>query len=134
MINSFTWTETEKSLQKFLEVLNKFHPTYEKFKEKINFLDVVIKIKEDRIVIGRRNFSLVACYSLNFTRCSLPVVKSLITRPKIRSLLVAEVAHCKKSFATRCRSCSLQKITRYPLQKLLVVEIHSLLIAKFDRY
>ena len=49
------WTESEESLEKFLEDLNKFHPnlkfTYEKSKEKINFLDVVIQIKE-----GRNNY------------------------------------------------------------------------------
>ena len=47
-------TESEESLQKFLEELNKFHPnlkfTYEKSKEKVNLVDVVIKIKEGRII------------------------------------------------------------------------------------
>ena len=42
------------SLEKFLEDLNKFHPnlkfTFEKSKEKINFLDAVIKIKEGRVI------------------------------------------------------------------------------------
>ena len=46
----FIWTESEESLEKFLQDLNKFHPnlkfTYEKSKEKTDFLDVVIKIKE----------------------------------------------------------------------------------------
>ena len=65
----------------------------------------------------RRNFSLVTRYSLKFTRCSLLVVKSLVT--------------C-------CRSCSLRKITRYLLQNysLLVAEVainHSLLVRKFAR-
>ena len=50
----FIWTEGEESLQKFLEDLSKFHPnlkfTYEKSKEKINFLDVVIKIEECKII------------------------------------------------------------------------------------
>ena len=50
----FTWTESEESLEKFLEDLNKLHPnlkfTYRKSKEKINFLDVVIKINEGRII------------------------------------------------------------------------------------
>ena len=48
------WTESEERSEKFIEDLNKFHPnlkfTYEKSKEKINFLDVIIKIKEDRII------------------------------------------------------------------------------------
>ena len=50
----FIWTESEASLEKFLEDLNKFHPnlkfTCEKSKDKINFLDVVIKIKYSRII------------------------------------------------------------------------------------
>ena len=81
----------------------------------------------------RRNFSLVACYLLKFIFCLLLVVKSLVTRGKIRQLLVAEVACCKKSLVSRCRSCSLQKVTRYSLQKLLVAKNHSLPVAKFAR-
>ena len=50
----FIWTESEESLEKLLEILNKLHPnlkfTYEKSKEKINFLDVVIKIKKGKII------------------------------------------------------------------------------------
>ena len=61
----------------------------------------------------RCNFSFVARYSLKFTRCSLLIVKSLVTCCKICSLLVAEVAPCKKSLVTRCRNSSLQKIARY---------------------
>ena len=82
----------------------------------------------------RRNFSLVARCSLKFTRCSLLVVKSLVTRCKIRSLLVAEVARCKKSLATRRRSCSLQKITCYSLQNLLVTRCRSYSLQKITRY
>ena len=47
----FIWTESEKNL---LEDLSKFHPdlkfTYEKSKDKINFLNVLIKTKEGRII------------------------------------------------------------------------------------
>ena len=72
---------------------------------------------EEKMTLGfkRCNFSLDACYSLKLTRFSLLVVKSLVTRCKIRSLLVVEVARCKKSLDTRCRSCSLQNslVTRY---------------------
>ena len=62
-----------------------------------------------------------------FTRCSLLVVKSLVTRAKICSLLVAEVACCKKSLVTRFRSCSLQNFA--PCKKSLVAlwKIRSLL-------
>ena len=69
----------------------------------------------------RHNFSLIARYSLKFTRCLLLVVKSVVARCKICSLLVVEVTRCKK-------------ITRYPLQKLLVAKNYSLLVAKFARY
>ena len=48
------WTESEESLEKFVEDLSEFHPnlkfTYEKSKEKINFLDVVIKMRKSRII------------------------------------------------------------------------------------
>ena len=89
-----------------------------------------------------RNFSLVACYSLKFTRCSLLVVKSLVTRCKIRSLLVAknhsllvaEVARCKKSLVTRCKIRSLLVAEVARCKNSLVVKNHSLLVAKFDRY
>ena len=44
----FIWTDSDKNLNKFLKDLNEFHPnlkfTYEKSKEKINFLDLVIKL------------------------------------------------------------------------------------------
>ena len=55
----------------------------------------------------RRNFSLVARYSLKFTRCK-------ITRYLLQNFLI-----------TRCRSCSLQKITRYSLQNLLITRYRS---------
>ena len=69
----------------------------------------------------RRNFSFVTRYSLKFTRCLLLVVKSLVTRCKICSLLLAEVARCKNSLVTRCKI-----FARYSLQKLLVGKIRSL--------
>ena len=100
------------------------------------------------ILPPRRNFSLVAPYSLKFTRCSLLVVKSLVTcaksaryslqklfvaknhviRCKICLLLVAEVARCKT------HSLLVAKFARYSLQKLLVAKTHLLLLAKFARY
>ena len=50
----FIWTDTEENIDKFFEDLNKFHPnlkfTYEKSREKINFLHIVIKFKEDKII------------------------------------------------------------------------------------
>ena len=101
------------------------------------------------MLFARRNFSIVARYSLKFTRCSLLVVKSLVTPckkllvaknhsllvAKIHSLLVAEVACCKKSLVSRCKLHSLlvEKFARYSLQKLLVAKIHSLLVAEVAR-
>ena len=97
--------------------------------------------KPELVLLLRCNFSFVACYSLKFTCCSLLPVKSLVTRCKILSLLVAEVARCKKTILTRYRSCSLQKITCSSLQNLLVTRCrscslqknHLLLVAKFAR-
>ena len=71
--------------------------------------------KPELVLLLRRNFSFVACYSLKFTCCSLLPVKSLVTRCKILSLLVAEVARCKKSLVTRCK-----------IHSLLVAEVGSL--------
>ena len=81
----------------------------------------------------RRNFSLVTRYSLKFARCSLLDVKSLVTRCKIRSLLVAEVARCKKSLVTRCKirsllvaeaaRCKKSLVTRCKIRSLLVAEV-----------
>ena len=67
------------------------------------------------------NFSLVARYSLKFTRCSLLVLKSLLTR-------------CKNSLVTRCRSYSLQKVTRYSLQISLVTCCRRCSLQEFTRY
>ena len=83
-----------------------------------------------------RNFSLVARYSLKFTRYLLLVGKSLRAHCKICLLLVAEVARCKKSLAyslqklllTKNHSLLNMKFARYTLQKLFVPKTHSLLI------
>ena len=100
------------------------------------------------LLVTRWNL-LVACYSWQkllvakkslVTRCKIRSLlvaeilcckKSLVTRCKISSFLVAEVAPCKKSLITRCKICLLfvAKVARYSLQKLLVAKNHSLLIA-----
>ena len=71
-----------------------------------------------------------------FTRCSLLVIKSLLTCLKIRSLLFAEVARCKNSplIVAKFARYSLQKLLVAKLYKLLVAKIHSLLIAKFESF
>ena len=88
----------------------------------------MILIKSEQYQARRRKFSLVAHYSLKFTRCSLLVVKSLVTRCKIYSLLIAEVAPCKKSLFTRCKIRSLlvakkSLVTRCKIRPLLVAEL-----------
>ena len=84
----------------------------------------------------RRNFSLVVRYSLKLTRRSLLVVKSLVARCKIPWLLVAEVAHCKKSPVTRCKICSLLVAEVAHCKKSVVTRCRlcSLLVAKVARY
>ena len=51
---SFVWTDSEENVNKFLKDFNEFHPNlkfiYEKPKEKINFLDLVIKLTDGKIV------------------------------------------------------------------------------------
>ena len=65
---------------------------------------------------------------------------SLVACFKICSLLVVEVACCKKSLITRSRSCSLQKslVTCCKIRSLLVAKVahckKSLVVAKFARY
>ena len=83
----------------------------------------------------RCNFSFITRYSLKFTVCSLLIVKSLVTRCKIRLLLVAEVARFKISLVTCCKNHSLvvAKFARYSFQKLLVTKSHSLLVAEVAR-
>ena len=89
-----------------------------------------------QLVKLRRNVSLVARYSLKFSRYSLLVVKSLLTCCKIRSLLVAEVAHCKKLLLTRCRLRSLLVVEVARCKKSVVTrcKIRSLLVAEVARY
>ena len=105
------------------------------------------------LLVTRRNFSLDARYSLKFTRYSLLVVKPLFTHCrscslqkitryslKLRSLLVAEVARCKKSLVTRCKIRSLlvaevargknSMVTRCKISLLLAATSHLLLNAK----
>ena len=75
----------------------------------------------------RRNFSFVARYSLKFTRCSLLVVKSLVARCKIHSLLVVEVARCKirSLLVAGVARCKKSHVTRSKIRLLLVAEFAS---------
>ena len=52
----FIWTDSEGILESLLKELNGFHPsikfTFDKSKVKVNFLDVVIKIKDGGLSTG----------------------------------------------------------------------------------
>ena len=74
-------------------------------------------------------FSQFAFHSLLVTHWN-----SLVTRCKIRSLLVTKVTRCKSSLVNRGRSCSLKKITRYLLQNSLVTRCISYSLQKLTRY
>ena len=63
----------------------------------------------------------------NLLHTSVEIHSLLVTRCKITQYSL------RNSLVTCCRSCLLQKITRYSLQKLFLVKNHSLLVAKFDR-
>ena len=105
----------------------------------------------------RRNFLLVARYLLKFTCCSLIVVKSFITRCKIRSLLVAkshsllvaknhlivaEIARCRNSLVTCCKIRSLliaevarcKENIRCSLRNSFVTRCRSCSLKKITRY
>ena len=79
----------------------------------------------------KRTFSLVEIHSL-----LVLVVKSRVTRCKIRSLLDAEVNSLQKStryslqnsHITHCKSCYLQKITRYTLRNSLFTRCNKSLV------
>ena len=59
----FIWTDSEENLNKFLKDLHEFHPnlkfTYEKFKEKINFLDLVILLMVKLLLIFIASLQIV---------------------------------------------------------------------------
>ena len=82
------------------------------------------------LFFSRRNFSLVARYSLKFTPCSLIVVKSLVTRCKICWLLIVEVARCKKSLVARCKIRSLLVAEVARCKKSLVTRCKKSLVTR----
>ena len=89
----------------------------------------------------RRNFSLVAHYSLKFTLHSLLIAKfaryslqnSLFTRCRSCSLLKITLCLLQNWLVIQCRSCWLQKIARYSLHNSLVTRCRSCFLQKFAR-
>ena len=76
-------------MDKSIEDVNKFYPnlkfTYEKSKEKINFLDVVIKIKKGRIINDLYCQSMNDCQYVHYNSCHADHTKrSIIFSQKLR--------------------------------------------------
>ena len=78
----FIWTDSEENLNKFLKDLNEFHPnlrfTYEKSKEKINFLDLVIKLTDGKIVTDLYYKSTDSHQYLHYDSCHAEHIKRSI--------------------------------------------------------
>ena len=127
--------------------------TYLKHDIQPSWLDFTEAVYKRTFAGMRRNLSFVAHYLLRFPRCSLLVVKTLVTRCEIRascslkscslqkftrsrckihSLLVAKVARCRNSFATRCKTFLLLVAEVARCKKLLVArcEVPLLIVAK----
>ena len=150
-IIAFCWIALKISLESFLLKLSclmfscKFFSTVLSASIAIGANEnLLLKYVSWRIGIKgwRCNFSLVACYSLKCTRCSLFVVTSLVTRcksrsllvakshsllvAKIHSLLVAKFTWCKKLLVTCCEICLLLAATNHLLLNTSFIIHHSL--------
>ena len=86
----FIWTDSEENLNKFLKDLNEFHPnlrfTYEKSKEKINFLDLVIKLTDGEIVTDFYCKSTDSHQYLHYALCHAEHIKRSIIFSKTLQL------------------------------------------------
>ena len=78
----FIWTDSEENLNKFLKDLNEFHPNlkfrYEKSKEKINFLDLVIELTDGKIVTDLYCKSTDSHQYLHYDSCYAEHIKRSI--------------------------------------------------------
>ena len=134
-IIAFCWIALKISLESFLLKLSclmfscKFFSTVLSASIAIGANEnLLLKYVSWRIGIKgwRCNFSLVACYSLKCTRCSLFVVTSLVTRCK-----KSFVTRCKNSLVTRCKIHLMQKTTCYLLWNLLVTRCNKPLVTQY---
>ena len=77
------------------------------------------------LFLMRRKFSLVARYSLEFTRCLLLVVKPVVICFKILLLLFSRVARCKSHSVLVAKVARWKKllVSRWKICLLLVVEV-----------
>ena len=94
----FIWTDSEENLNKFLKDLNEFHPnlkfTYEKSKEKINFLDLVIKLKDGKIVTDLYCKPTDSHQYLNYDSCHAKHIKI--------SIIFSQTLRLKKIWSQKC--------------------------------
>ena len=76
------WTNSEENLERFLKELNGFHPsikfTFEKSKMKVNFLNVVIKIKNGRISTDLYSKPVDSHQYLHYNSCHPEHIKKSI--------------------------------------------------------
>ena len=103
----FIWTDSEENLNKFLKDLNEFHPnlrfTYEKSKEKINFLDLVIKLTDGKIVTDLYCKSTDSHQYLHYDSCHAEHIK--------RSIVFSQTLRLK-------RICSQESDLNSPVKEL----------------
>ena len=78
----FIWTDSEENLKRFLKELNGFQPsikfTFEKSKMKVNFLDVVIKIKNGRLSTDLYSKPVNSHQYLHYNSCHPEHIKKSI--------------------------------------------------------
>ena len=89
----FIRTDSKENLNKFLKDLNEFHPnlrfTYEKSKEKIiNFLDLVIKLTEGKVVTDLYCKSTDSHQYLHYDSCYAEHIK--------RSIIFSQILRLKR--------------------------------------
>ena len=76
------WTNSEENLERFLKELNGFHPsikfTFQKSKMKVNFLNVVIKIKNGRLSTDLYSKPVDSHQYLHYNSCHPEHIKKSI--------------------------------------------------------
>ena len=100
----FVWEHGEKSLKSFLKHINDAHPTI-KFtanysKEKVNFLDVQVLQKQDKLVTDLFVKSTDTHQYLDYTSCHPSYCKNSI--PYSQALRLNRICSDVSSFDKRC--------------------------------
>ena len=78
----FIWTASEKEFDEFLDRLNSFHPnlrsTHERFRDSLNFHDVIVKIQQGEFVTDLYYKSTDGHQYLHFDSCHASHTKTSI--------------------------------------------------------